>query len=337
MTIDDRYDELVTALGGFYRTWIVYLGIELGYFRAIARAGEDGIAADALADACSADPRATKTWTWAATAHQLVEPVEDRFRLDPELAAVLLDDDRPEFLGGQFVHSVVASLDWDAMVEFFRTGQAIAQRPDRYRAAIEAVTKQDIAVFFQEALAALPELVVSLSRPARVLDVHCGGGRWLVAMAKRFPDLELVGVEAEPDSLARARRAVSEAGLDARISVEQLARDRYDRSGTYDFVYYQYALHFLPDPAKSLAASWRSLRPDGWLVVQDWPLPSSLDELQTIHGELVAGVQLDEVFMGAGLRSHEAFRSWFREADLPDPEIVDLPSGATVFVVRRPA
>lgn len=337
MTIDDRYDELVTSLGGFYRTWIVYLGIELGFFRSIAGAGEEGIAADALAAACSTDPRATTTWTWAATAHQLVEPVDDRFRLDPDLAAALLDDDRPEFLGGQFVHSVVASLDWDAMVEFFRTGRPIAQRPDRYRSAIEAVTKQDIAVFFQEALAALPELVVSLSRPARVLDVHCGGGRWLVAMARRFPDLELIGVEAEEDSLARARRAVSEAGLESRIRIEQLARDRYERSGTYDLVYYQYALHFLPEPAKSLAASWASLRPDGWLVVQDWPLPATLGELQTIHGELVAGVQLDEVFMGAGLRSHEAFHSWFRSADLPDPEIVDLPSGASVFVVRRPA
>ena len=65
---------------------------------------------------------------------------------------MLLDDDRPEFIGGQFVHSVIASLDWGGMLEFFRTGQPIEERPDRYRASIERLT-QDIAVFFQEALA----------------------------------------------------------------------------------------------------------------------------------------------------------------------------------------
>jgi tRNA G46 methylase TrmB len=92
------------------------------------------------------------------------------------------------------------------MVEFFRTGQPLGTRPDRYRVAIERLTAQDIAVFFQEALAELPQLVAELSRGGRVVDVHCGGGRWLIAMARRFPALELVGIEFEPDSADRARR-----------------------------------------------------------------------------------------------------------------------------------
>lgn len=337
MTIDDRYDELVSALGGFYRTWLVYLGVELGYLRALRDAGEAGLDGAALAEATATDRRATDTWLWAADAHCLVEAVGPRFRIDDETAAVLLDEDRPEYLGGQFVHSVVATLDWDRMAEFFRTGRPLTERPDRYRAAIESVTRQDIAVFFQEALASLPELVVMLGGGARVLDVHCGGGRWLVAMAARFPSIELVGVEAEPDSLARARRTVAASGYSDRIRVEELARDAYDREGTFDLVYYQYALHVLPDPSASLASSFSALRPGGWLVVQDWPLPSTEDELHSIHGELVAGVQLDEVFMGTGLRTHEGFRAWFVDAGLAQPDVIDLPSGATLFVVRRPA
>ena len=69
------------------------------------------------------------------------------------------------------------------MEDFFRTGQPITERPDRYRMAIERLTRQDIAVFFQEVLAAMPQLVADLSRGGRVVDIHCGGGRWLVAMA----------------------------------------------------------------------------------------------------------------------------------------------------------
>ncbi len=337
MTLDDRYDELISALGGFYRTWLDYLGLELHLFRELRAAGSAGLTPAALAAAAGTDLGATETWAWAATAHALVEPNGDRVRIDDETAGVLLDEDRPEFLGGQFVHSVVATLDWDRMVDFMRSGRTVPERPDRYRRAIEAVTRQDIAVFFQEALAAVPELVVSLTRPARVLDVHCGGGRWLMAMAERFPQIELVGVEFEADSVARARAAIAEAGLSSRIEVLEVRADSYVRPGPFDLVYYQYALHFMPDAAVSLAASWSSLRPGGWLAVQDWPLPEALDELRTMHGELVAGIQLDEAFMGAGLRTHAGFIDWFREGGLPDPEVIDLPSGATLFLLRRPA
>src|SRR5919205_1030323 len=53
--------------------------------------------------------------------------------------------------------------------------------------------------------AALPQLTADLaSGERRVVDVHCGGGRWLIAMARRYPGLRLVGVEFEPDSVARA-------------------------------------------------------------------------------------------------------------------------------------
>ena len=59
----------------------------------------------------------------------------------------------------------------------------------------------------------MPQLVADLSAGGRVVDIHCGGGRWLIAMARRFPALELVGVEFEPDSVARAKANVAAAGL----------------------------------------------------------------------------------------------------------------------------
>ncbi len=131
------------------------------------------------------------------------------------------------------------------MVDFFRTGEPIRDRPDRYRVAIERLTAQDIAVFFQEALAELPQLVADLSRGGRVVDVHCGGGRWLIAMARRFPALELVGVEFEADSVARARAKVEAAGLTDRITIRQAGATEPGQAGEYDLAYFQYALHQL--------------------------------------------------------------------------------------------
>ena len=336
MRLDDRYDELISDLGGFYRTWLVYLGVDLGFFRALRDAGDGGLATAELASLTATHPKAVETWVWAAEAHGLVAAADGAVHLDGETAALLLDEGRPEFVGGQFVHSVVATLDWDRMTEFFRTGVPIAGRPDRYRAAIEQVTRQDIAVFFTEGLAALPNLVAGLVGGGRVLDVHCGSGRWLVAMAQRFPALRLVGIEAEPDSIARARALVEEAGLADRIRVEQVARTDVSRPGRFDLVYYQYALHFLPDPPASLRSSWEAVDPGGTLLVLDWLLPTHPEEMRTIQGELIAGVHLDEVFMGAGLRDLATYREWFASAGVPAPDVLELPSGATLFVLARP-
>jgi len=335
MGLDERSDDLIASLAGFYRTWLVYLGLELGFFHVLRTAGEGGLAVAEVAARTSTQPRAVATWAWAADAHGLVAMDGEAVRVDPETAAILLDEGRSAYLGGQFAHSVVASLDWERMTEFFRSGIPVASRPDRYRTSIEQLTRQDVAVFFTEGLAALPNLVSKLVAGGRVLDVHCGGGRWLVAMAQRFPELTLVGIEAEADSIGRARQLVEDAGLAERIRIEHVARTEVTRPGRFDLTYYQYALHALPDPPASLRASWEALEPGGSLIVLDWLLPTDPEEARTLHGELIAGVHLDEVFMGAGLRDLATYRRWFAEAGTPEPGVIELPSGATFFVLDR--
>ena len=334
MRLDDRFDELIETLTGFHRTWIVYLGLELGLFAKLRTAGGQGLSAAELAEAsgCAAGP--IEAWVSAADAHELAELRDDRLVLDDDTAVILLDEARPEFLGGQFVHSVIASLDWSEMLEFFRTGEPIRHRPDRYRQSIERLTVQDVAVFFQEALAELPQLVGELVAGGRVVDIHCGGGRWLIAMAQRFPSLELVGIEFEPDSAARARSNAVAAGLADRIEILQGDIGSLEAAGAFDLAYFQYALHQLGDPVGSLRTAWAALTPGGRLLVLDWALPSSLEDFRTRQGELIAGVQLDELYQGTALATRERFASWFAEAGLP-VEAIDLPSGASLFVAER--
>ena len=40
---DDRFDDLIASLGGFHRSWLIYLGMELGLFAALRRAGDGGL------------------------------------------------------------------------------------------------------------------------------------------------------------------------------------------------------------------------------------------------------------------------------------------------------
>jgi SAM-dependent methyltransferase len=333
----DRFEELAESLGGFYRSWAIYLGLELGLFSAIRAAGEDGITPVDLASMAGCHPPAIEAWARAAHAGELIEHDGTTLRLDPDVASVLLDDTRPEYLGGQFVAAVVSSLDYSGLAEFFRTGRTIAERPPRFHRAIQAVTVQDIAVFFQEGLAELPNLAARLAEGGRILDVACGGGKWLIAVATRFPKTELVGVEFEPDSVARAMRHVTEAGLESRIRIKARDIPAMHYQHEFDLVYLQDALHEMPDPAASLRASWAAVRPGGHLVVLEWCLPATIGESQSLQSELLWGVQIDELFQGTRMYGHEGYARIFEDAEVPAPDVIDLRSGASLFIVERPA
>jgi SAM-dependent methyltransferase len=335
MRTDDRFEDLVASLGGFYRTWHIYVGLELGLLQRLREAGAAGMTAEELAQRSGTQPGLVRDWAWGADAHDIVTVEEERISLPEDVAIVLLDADRSEYLGGQFLHAATGSLDFAELLDVFRTGIPVAARPDRYRIAIERLTVQDIAVFFQEVLSSLPELVIALGRSPRILDVHCGGGRWLIAMARRFREAQLVGVEFEPDSVARARANVAAAVLTDRISIEQRDVAAIGHRGEFDLAYFQYALHQLPDAPAALRSAWDAVTADGWLVTLDWYVPTDPEELRSRHGELIAGMQLDELLSGTRLVERSEALSWFQAAGILAPQLIDLPSGATAIVARR--
>ena len=337
MPLDDRFDDLVASLTGFYRAWVIQLGIELGLFARLREAGANGLTRAELAAAAAAAGEPISAWCDAAYAADLIADDGRRVTLDPDVATILLDKDRPEYLGGQFTYTVTASLDYDRMAEYLRTGMPVGSRSARYYRAIEQLTRQDIAVFFEEGLAALPDLVADLVRGIDVIDLHCGGGRWLAAIARRFPAARLVGVEPETDSVARATQLVQRAGLRSRIRIEAREVDAALDVGSFDLAYFQHALHEMEDPAAALQAAFRMLRPGGRIIVLGWCLPDGLEEYATLHGQLVAGVALDELFHGARLRTVAQHAELFRAAGLPAPEAIPLPSDATLLVVHRDA
>ncbi len=337
MSIDDRFDELAASLGGFYRVWAVYLGLELKLLAALRDAGPDGLELTALAAATGSLREPVEVWVRLAHAVDVVDFDGVRVRPIADVMTVLLADDRPEYLGGQFVSTIVSSLDYERLTEFFRTGRTIPERPPRFHQAIETVTAQDIAVFFQEALAELPDLAAALATGGRVLDVACGGGRWLIAVARRFPETSLVGVEFEPDSVGRARRHVTEAGLDDRIVIDDRAPVDLPYGPVFELVYFQDALHELPDPIGALRSAWAVVRPGGRLAVLDWCLPSTVEESRSLHGAMLWGIQLDELYQGTRMWDHAGYLDLFAAAGTVAPTVIDLPSGATVFSAIKPA
>ena len=110
------------------------------------------------------------------------------------------------------------------------------------------------------------EVIARLPHGARVLDVGIGTGAALARSADQVhaKDLALVGLDIDPDYLARCRSELARAGLTTRVT-PVLASVHDHRGGPYDAVYFSGSLMLLPDPAAALRHAAGLLAPAGRL------------------------------------------------------------------------
>lgn len=115
----------------------------------------------------------------------------------------------------------------------------------------------------------------------RVLDLGCGTGNLLRSAGRRYPNVDLVGLDPDPKALARARRKARRAGLAVRLD-RGFAQELPYPDASFDRVFSSLMLHHLDSAAKDelLAEVHRVLRPDGLLVLAD----AVLDEHGHGHG-----------------------------------------------------
>ena len=95
----------------------------------------------------------------------------------------------------------------------------------------------------------------------RVADLGCGTGEQTLALAQRFLGAAVTGIDASAEMLAQAQAHTA-----AHLSFRQ--SDLRELDGTYDLLYSNAALQWLPDHPALLAGLWERLNPGGVLAVQ---------------------------------------------------------------------
>lgn len=108
---------------------------------------------------------------------------------------------------------------------------------------------------------------LSLAGDERVLDIGCGTGALLEALAARGPKATLEGIDLSPKMLARAQ---SRLGDRAQLRVGSADTLSYP-DASFDIVVSSSMLHYVPRPHSPVLVEWaRVLRPGGTMVITDW-------------------------------------------------------------------
>lgn len=109
----------------------------------------------------------------------------------------------------------------------------------------------------------------------RILDLGCGTGTLALLIKQIEPEAEVLGLDADPDMLERARRKAADAGVEVGFR-RGLADDLPYEDGAFDTIVSTLFFHHLQPAVKRRTAAEvaRVLRPGGELHVADWGRPA---------------------------------------------------------------
>ena len=155
----------------------------------------------------------------------------------------------------------------------------------------------------------------------RVIDLGSGAGD-VVLIAARLVGRsgEVVGIERDVRSIARAKARVAQAGLHnvtfAQSDVSQISNDK-----AFDAAVGRYILMFLPDPVGVLRSLAQLVRPGGVLAFQEPTWGSFLQHSARLPLWSVGASLMVETFQRAGTNTNmgPALPQAFQEAGLPEP------------------
>jgi SAM-dependent methyltransferase len=261
--------QAVVDLAASVSAPLVRLGARLGLYRALA---DDGPATpDELAQRTGTDPRMVREWlaNQAAGGYVIYDAPSGEYRLPPEQAAALADEESEFYLLGAY--DILASFfaDEDRFVEAFRSGTGLRWNEHDHRlfAGSEAFFRAGYRQHLVDGwLPALEGVVEKLEAGARVADVGCGHGASTIIMAEAFPASTFVGFDSHVGGIERAREAAAQAGVAERVRFEVAGADTFPGEG-YDLVCVFDAFHDLGDPAGAAHHMRDVLAPGGTLMI----------------------------------------------------------------------
>lgn len=284
-TPDEMLGRIFDSLVGALELFCLYVGDQLGFYRAL-HAGGPATPAGLAARASTAE-RYTREWLeQQATAGYLTcdnpeaAAADRRYALPPEYAPLLVERDNLSYAGGmaQIAAGCVAPL--HELLAAFRTGAGVPYAGYGHDLH-EGQAGMTRPLFFnqlaQEWIPAMPEIAARFQAdpPARVADIGMGQGWSSIALARGFPNIRVDGFDLDDASVAAAQANAQAAGVADRVSFQ--VRDAGDPAlaGAYDLALAVECVHDMSDPVSVLRSMRRLVGEGGSVLIVDERVPDT--------------------------------------------------------------
>src|SRR4051794_6968444 len=296
-TIDEaRLEEFmgrfVQDMGAGATAPLVLIGDKLGLYKAMA--DSEPVTPAELAERTGCRERYVREWLsqQAASGYVEYQPEGRTFRLPPEQALALADDDSPVFIPGAFQLLAAIVKDEPHIAERFRSGEGMGWHEhdhDLFEGTERFFRPGYLANLVGSWLPSLTGVVEKLEAGARVADIGCGHGASTILMAQAFPASVFAGSDYHEASVDAARRAAERAGVADRVTFE-VASAKELAGGPYDLVCVFDALHDMGDPVGAARSVRSQLDDDGtWMVVEPFAGDALEDNLNPVGRVYYAG------------------------------------------------
>jgi SAM-dependent methyltransferase len=278
--------KVVTDFGAALSSSLVYIGQRLGLYKALAEGGPS--TPTELAERTGTQERYVREWLVNQTAGGYVEydGGAGRFRLSPEQAAALADEESPAFVGGGFYLIKAMASAAPRIAEHFRGGGGMLwgeHDPDLF-VGVERFFRPGYRTHLvNDWIPALTGVDEKLKAGGSVADVGCGHGASTIIMAQAYPASRFKGFDNHEPSIEHARRAAAEAGVADRVTFEVSAASEIPE-GPYDLVCFFDCLHDMGDPAGAARRAAEVLAEGGSALIVEPMAGDNVEENINIIG-----------------------------------------------------
>ncbi len=247
----------------------VLIGDRLGLYKALASDGPS--TSRELADRTKTHERYVREWlaNQAAAGYLSYDPATKRFALPAEHVPLLADDKSELNMCGLFGMGQPLFADEPKIAQAFLTGEGVGwhEHDPRLYGNTDRIFRNGYAAHVvSDWIPSLDGVESKLRTGALVADIGCGYGTSTILMAQAYPMSRFVGYDYHEPSIAAARKAAREAGVEDRVRFEIVSGDATPNLA-FDLICCFDCVHDMGDPVGVLSRSRQALKPNGTLMI----------------------------------------------------------------------
>ncbi len=275
---------------GFLATYLINIGNESGIFEALKNA-KNGLTIGELATNLALYEPYVKIWCNTAYFFEILDcDNENRFKFQPFLDKIL--GDKSDFRNRLSFIKLTVSVFGERMKvapELYKSGNRIDDFTAQHSDLVAQSTKP-IHILMRNFISQdsrNSHIKQKLDQGIEYLDIGCGGGNFIIQLAKMFKNSKFIGIDADNHEIEMATKEIAELKLGDQISVECLKGQDIQFDNRFGIVSLVAILHELPADIRLniVKKAYQALKNNGVLMIFDFSYPEKIEDLRNPNYE----------------------------------------------------